>query len=171
MSTIPTVTDSYSEYDRTYVSQMLESDIFGAILTAIRYRKANSALTQTEIARRCGKRKEQISVMMSGPSNIEIGTIAVIANALDLEFRYAFIDRISGSVAFNGTGVHQIGGRVDFDRLLMPAPPASQWSMRSSQTQVWGVRSVESTETEMVLTLGIASNSLGARTSNQRVLK
>src|SRR5271155_156898 len=97
MSTNLISTGPYTEYDRTYLSEMIDREVYSIILTAFRFRREFGALTQNEVATRTGKNKTWISDVMRGPANREMHTLAIMANAMDMDVVIGFVDRADPS--------------------------------------------------------------------------
>ncbi|MFY9971747.1 MAG: helix-turn-helix transcriptional regulator [Roseiarcus sp.] len=133
MSTNLTVHDPYSAYERTYVMDMMEREVYGIILSAFRFRKEFGALSQNDLAHRSGKNKTQISEIMREPANREINTIAVFANAMDMDVYIAFIDRVDPTRIVTTTGVQALGTPFSDRKVVTNTSSYAQWGYKAQQ--------------------------------------
>jgi transcriptional regulator with XRE-family HTH domain len=136
MSTPLSPSDPYGEFEREYHKDIAEREIFGALLVCVQFRKLFSNLTQTELARRTGKDKTAISHLLKEQSNLTINTIAELANSLDVDFKFAFVDRIDPTRIFTGTGVHYLDGRFAVNQFAAQSHTVAQWGTSSTAKQI-----------------------------------
>ncbi len=128
---LPSV-DQYSEYDRGYLSEMIDREVYGIILTAFRFRKEFGGLTQTDLAIRSGKNKTQISEILRAPANRELRTVAALANAMDMDVYIAFVDRAEPKRFITATGV-QLMERNSY--LARSSGGLTQWGLQGISFQ------------------------------------
>jgi hypothetical protein len=95
----------FDENERAFLGMTLARQIFGAIYSAVQYRR-ETGLTRTEFGERAGRDKTGASKILKGPGNWTIQTISDVANALDLDVEFAFFDRKNPTTMFTGTGMH-----------------------------------------------------------------
>jgi len=97
---------------------MLQTEIFGAFLTACRARKVEEGFSRVELARRMGKDKSVITRLLKGHSNMKVETIAEFANAVEADIGFYLVDRKNRYRVFTGHGVEQDEGSL---ALMFPA--------------------------------------------------
>jgi DNA-binding phage protein len=97
--------DAYSEYERAFNVEVLQSQIFGAFYSALEYRKNHANLTNVEIARRSGWSRSAVTKTMAKPQNWTIETIAKMATALDVAFEFKLVDRTNPIRCFDANGM------------------------------------------------------------------
>src|SRR5208282_5258099 len=108
-----------------FSSNVMSAEIFGAFLMAFDTRRAESGMTQAQLAERLGKDKTGTSKLLSAPRNWTIRTISDLSVALNVIVEVTLRDRIYPTRVFTSTGVsnHQfpssavIGGVKQFDAL------------------------------------------------------
>jgi hypothetical protein len=88
-----------------FASKVLEARFFGAYITAIEVRKDERQLTQAVLAARTRREKTGISKLLSGPRNWKLSTISDLTEALELNFEFALVDRLTPTRRFTATGV------------------------------------------------------------------
>lgn len=98
------------EYDRQFVSEMLQTEVFSAFYALREFRKSNVGLTNAELGRRCGWSRSQVTKLLSAPQNWTLETIAQLAAGLGAEFKFVLIDKLDRSRNFNAGGMS-----IDFD--------------------------------------------------------
>jgi transcriptional regulator with XRE-family HTH domain len=138
MSINPIHSDPYSAFDREYFSELIEREIFGALLGSVHFRQIVSNMTKSELARRSGKDKTAISHLLKGPTNLSIRTIAELANALDMDFKFAFVDRINPTQIFTSVGMRILDQRFNHQALSTQQPTISQWGSTNKALQSGG---------------------------------
>jgi DNA-binding phage protein len=106
VTSIPQVVPSKvdDEYKRDYLSEVLQTRIYGALLSAAEHRKTYEGLTRKEVAEKTGKDETAISKLFAKPQNFTLKTISDLAYALDLEIEFAFVSRANRDHVFLDVG-------------------------------------------------------------------
>ncbi len=92
------------EYER----EMIYNEFYGALIAAIKARKKEKGLTQTQLAARLGKDKTRLSKILSGPQNWQIGTVAELAVALDITLELTFRDDAKPFRRYTPSGASEV---------------------------------------------------------------
>jgi transcriptional regulator with XRE-family HTH domain len=91
---------------RSFDRGMLRSAFVSLFWAVITERRKQGHYTLLELAKRLGANKAEVSRWFKGEPNWTIGTIANIANALDVEIKIEAIDRATGQI-FTPSGVQK----------------------------------------------------------------
>jgi transcriptional regulator with XRE-family HTH domain len=89
---------------RAYDREMLRSAFVSLFWAVITERRKKRGYTLVQLAKQLGTNKAEVSRWFRGQPNWTVGTIANIANALDVDLRVQAIDRFSGQI-FTPAGV------------------------------------------------------------------
>jgi transcriptional regulator with XRE-family HTH domain len=126
---LPSVKETrFDENEREFLGLTLARQIFGALYTALQYRRESEGFTRADFGERTGRDKTGVSKLLKGPGNWTIHKISDVANALDLDVEIAFFDRNNQARIFTATGMHYtpsqsyslIGDLVGAQRLKPP---------------------------------------------------
>lgn len=105
---VKTTESRFDNDERVFLAEMLKNEVFGALLTASRTRKKEGNLSRTELGRRMGKDKAQITRMLKGPSNLKAETISDWANAVEADIAFCLVDRNDRVRIFTGHGIERL---------------------------------------------------------------
>jgi transcriptional regulator with XRE-family HTH domain len=83
---------------RAYDRGILRSSFVSLFWAVITERRKKGTYTLVQLAKQLGANKAEVSRWFKGEPNWTLGTIANIANALDVDLRVQAIDRSSGQV-------------------------------------------------------------------------
>jgi len=100
----------YYEARRNFASAALETAVVAAFKHAFNTRKQEEGLTQRALGQRCGRWPTSVMKTLRG-QNWELSTLSDFAEALDLRFEFAFVDRKQPHRRFTQRGVEY--ARVD----------------------------------------------------------
>jgi transcriptional regulator with XRE-family HTH domain len=95
---------SDTKFVRAYDRAMLRSAFVSLFWAIITERRKKGTYTLLELAKQLGTNKGAVSRWFKGEPNWTVGTIANIANALNVELRIEAVDRVSGEV-FTPAGI------------------------------------------------------------------
>jgi transcriptional regulator with XRE-family HTH domain len=113
-------------YDREMLRSAFVS-LFWAIITE---RRKKGTFTLVQLAKQLGANKGEVSRWFKGQPNWTVGTIANIANALNVELRIEAVDRVSGEV-FTPAGIQHVQQRSS---AVFPAPSSGSGDASGART-------------------------------------
>jgi transcriptional regulator with XRE-family HTH domain len=107
------------KFVRAYDRAMLRSAFVSLFWAVITERRKKGTYTLIQLAKQLGTNKAEVSRWFKGEPNWTVGTIANIANALNVDLRIQAVDRVSGEV-FTPAGI-QVSTTSPLDRRVTSA--------------------------------------------------
>jgi transcriptional regulator with XRE-family HTH domain len=140
----------FTGVEREFLSLTLARQIFGALYSALKYRKESHDLTRAEFGERIGRDKTGVSKLLRGPGNWTIQTISDIANALEVDVEFAFFDQHDQSIMFTATGMHHSPSLVQNYSVIASPTRNSEYPIAATGNVSISIISTDSNTTQPI---------------------